>query len=142
MNDRLARQLRKEGMRAQQVTLKIRDPSFHTTTRGEMLPRPSDHDDELYAAAKRLFTKAPPRCVRLIGLRLARLSPAVHQDALFDDRQEDRQAMLCQALDQIQGKYGEGSIHRVALVGRGAEPGKKAKLGRDQNRLSRLEQGD
>ncbi|MDI6868204.1 MAG: DNA polymerase IV [Coprothermobacterota bacterium] len=121
MTDRLARYLRQEGFRAQRVTVKVRFPNFKTITRSDTLSQPTDVNDEIYQAAKRLFLKSLPGRVRLLGLSLSGLVK-VEELLLFPEDKKVKDESLVKALDKIQEKYGEGAIER-ALRLRGKRKG-------------------
>ncbi|MDH5406545.1 MAG: DNA polymerase IV, partial [Candidatus Aminicenantes bacterium] len=99
--------LRKQGMKAKTVTLKVRYSDFKTITRsrtvGEM-----DGDAEIYRIARDLLEKAHTRRVRirLLGVCLSNLTPAVAQRQLFEDERERRKSALYRSLDRIRDKFG------------------------------------
>ena len=99
--------LRKHGMRAKTVTLKIRYSDFRTITRsttgGEV-----DGDAEIYRIARELLEKAHTRRVRirLLGVCLSNLTPAVEQKQLFENERERRKSSLYRSLDRIRDKFG------------------------------------
>ncbi|MDR7452863.1 MAG: DNA polymerase IV [Armatimonadota bacterium] len=78
---RLAREvagdLREQGYRTANVTLKVRLVPFRTLTRSRTLTAPTDDPAEIALAAARLLDRVPlDRPVRLLGVRVAKLSPA------------------------------------------------------------------
>jgi len=99
--------LRKHGMRAKTVTLKIRYSDFRTITRsttgGEV-----DGDAEIYQIARELLEKAHTRRVRirLLGVCLSNLTPAVEQKQLFEDKGEKSKSSLYRSIDRIRDKFG------------------------------------
>jgi len=125
MTDRLARSLRQEGLCAQRVTVKIRFPNFKTITRSETLPQPTDVNDEIYQAVKRLFLKALPRRVRLLGLSLSGLVKA-GELPLFPEDKKVKEESLVKAIDKIQEKYGEEAIKRALQAKGGARKRKSS----------------
>jgi len=99
--------LRKHGIKAKTVTLKVRYSDFRTITRsrtgGEV-----DGDAEIYQIARELLKKAHTRRVRirLLGVCLSNLTPAVAQKQLFEDERERRKSSLYRSLDRIRDKFG------------------------------------
>ena len=78
--------LRREGLEARRVALKVRYPDGETSTRSETLPEPVSSSGAIYARAQHLLdrTQAPERAVRLLAVTVAGLS-----DAGVVDRQLD-----------------------------------------------------
>ena len=105
--EEVGHRLRKQGMRAKTVTLKIRYSDFKTITRsrtgGEV-----DGDAEIYRIARELLEKAHTRRVRirLLGVCLSNLTPTVEQRKLFEDERERRRSSLYRSLDRIRDKFG------------------------------------
>ncbi|MCX5970189.1 MAG: DNA polymerase IV [Coprothermobacterota bacterium] len=118
ISDSLAHQLRAEGWRTSRVTIKLRDPNFQTTTRAQTLKQSIDSNDDLFRVVRALFQKGWPKRVRLLGVSLSQLSRS--GDAVtFPSFRETHQASLSRALDQIRGKYGEGTVSRASLFRQG-----------------------
>ncbi len=111
--ERVARRLRREGLAGSTVRLKIRWPDFITQTRQMQLPQPTGHEGEIYAAARGLLAKVwrPGQPVRLIGVGVAGLGPAVRQLRLFEGDWE-REERLLRALESIKARYGPDAVRR------------------------------
>jgi DNA polymerase-4 len=78
----VAGDLRDEGYRATNVTLKVRLVPFHTLTRSRTLPVPTDDPAEIAAVALGLLERVTlDRPVRLLGVRVAKLARAPAEDA-------------------------------------------------------------
>jgi DNA polymerase-4 len=128
----VARRLRRHQRRARGVSVKIRFGDFETITRSATLERSTDLTDELYAAARDLFERWSARHfqpVRLIGLAAERLTADGEQLALFGEARRSDRRRLEQTLDQIQAKYGTGSVYRASTG-----PTGPANRGRDGRR--------
>ncbi|MBI1373731.1 MAG: DNA polymerase IV [Phycisphaera sp.] len=116
--ENVARRIRKHGLRARTITLKIRYGDFETITRSTTLDRPTDATDTLWAASRELFDKwatASFRPVRLIGMHASQLSRGDAGDEqldLFDDGSGERKRQVDAATDRIVDKFGKGSIRR------------------------------
>ena len=65
----LAEHLSCEGLRARQVTLKLKTAAFEVRTRTTPLPKHTCSEEELFGPALRLLRAELPVCIRLMGLR-------------------------------------------------------------------------
>jgi DNA polymerase-4 len=113
--EEVGRRLRKAGLRAKAVWVKIRYGDFKTITRQLTLDQPSDVTTTLYEAAQTLFDTwaaegfAP---VRLIGLAGKNLTEGEEQLSLFPDPETQKQKKLDGVLDRINQKLGKSTIRR------------------------------
>ncbi|MEE9212164.1 MAG: DNA polymerase IV, partial [Phycisphaeraceae bacterium] len=117
--EHVARRLRRHGLHARRVTLKIRYGDFETITRAATLDSPTDITDTLWHAAARLFdrwTAASFQPVRLIGMTASDLTATGGQMDLFTDERRHRQQRLDQTTDRIAARFGKQSIHRGAAA--------------------------
>jgi len=110
--EKAAHRLRKAGLKAGGVTVKVRYSDFRTVTRSRALPAASDRDGEFLAAARELMFGAVGRRVRvrLIGVSLERLRAGSEQLGLFTAARDARLAALFPAVDRVRKKYGFDSI--------------------------------
>ena len=78
MSEDVAGQLRKEGVTARAIGIKLRYSDFTTLTRSHTRPEPTDAADAIYEDAAVLFERAwePLRPVRLLGVKADKLSLA------------------------------------------------------------------
>jgi DNA polymerase-4 len=115
--EQVGRRLRKHGVAAQTVTVKIRYGDFETITRAATLPEPTDLTDDLWHAGRAIFDRwasASFRPVRLIGITASKLTPAGQvQHSLFADPQREKKQALDRTLDTIAGKFGKRAIGRA-----------------------------
>jgi DNA polymerase-4 len=115
-SEHVARRLRKAGLRAKSVWVKIRYGEFKTITRQLTLAEPSDVTTTLYEAASTLFNTwasegfAP---VRLIGMAAKNLCQGQEQLSLFPDPVVQKQGKVDDLMDQINSKLGKSSIRRA-----------------------------
>lgn len=114
--EQVARRLRRHGLHARGVTVKIRFGKFETISRSTTLDGPTDTTDELWDAARSLFDKWPFQPVRLIGMTAERLSNGEGQMALFSDPARERQKKLDSVADVINAKFGKTAIRRGGTV--------------------------
>jgi DNA polymerase IV len=81
LSEMVARRLRDHGLRARNVSLKLRTSDFATITRAETLEEPTQLDPKIFAIIQRLFRdnwkaergKSP--LIRLLGVKAADLQP-------------------------------------------------------------------
>lgn len=111
----VATRLRRHGMAAGAVQLKLRYEGFETLTRQEPLAHQTRDSESLYAAGIELLRKTlvAGRGVRLVGLTAINLSDA-QQLTLFDaPEREDR---LSASIDAVRERFGETAITRARLL--------------------------
>lgn len=111
----VASRLRRHGLVARAVQLKLRYEGFETLTRQRPLPAPTHDADALYRATLRLLerTVVAGRGVRLVGLTAISLTDA-QQLTLFDGG--DRVERLARSIDVVRERFGERSITRARLL--------------------------
>lgn len=116
LSDAVAGRLRRHGLRARTIGLKLRYGDFATLTRQATLPEPTDAGAAVYAQALALFEAAwDRRPVRLLGVSADNLTQAARQLRLFE-QEDSRQAQLEAALDRIRVRFGEHAIQRASLL--------------------------
>ncbi len=116
--EQVARRLRRHGLAARRVTVKIRFGDFQTVTRSQTLTQPTHVTAELWQAAATLFDRWADQAfqpVRLIGMTAGELTPAQGQLGLFNDADRDRQQRLDAATDEIARRFGKQGIRRGTL---------------------------
>jgi DNA polymerase-4 len=122
--DELAGRLRKEGVRARTVELKLRSSDFRTRTRSLSLPAATDVTDALWRAALRLFERSVTAEVlplRLLGVGASNLArDGLVQGQLFEDAERKRGEALDRTIDAIRTQLGPGAIRRGSLLDRPA----------------------
>ena len=117
LSESVASRLRRHGLAARTIGLKLRYADFTTLTRQATLAEPTDSGPVIYAQVLALFEAAwdRRRAVRLVGVGASNLEQPVRQLRLFE--QEDRrQAQLDAALDRIRGRFGNDAIQRASLL--------------------------
>ena len=116
----VARQLRKAGVRAKTITIKIKDADFKTVTRRTTIAIPTQSSKTIYKHAARLIADYKiTKKVRLIGVGTSGFSAvtASIQMGLFDTNEEpgDDWEKVDQALDSIGKKFGKDVVARATL---------------------------
>lgn len=118
---RIGAQLRKDGLVARTVALKLRHDDFRTVTRRITLREGTQLDAELLAPALGLFrdafeqVRARNRGVRLIGLSATNLAEAAEAD-LFESDSRQRSRRLTDAVDQLRARYGFDAVTVARLL--------------------------
>ena len=119
--NRVARRMRRGGVRGNSVSLKVKYADFKQITRAITLPEPIDDSAEIYATACRLLgkTEAGKRPIRLIGISLSQFSSPEEEAQLWlfgQDKTSLKRKGLNLALDSICDKFGEKSIRPATLI--------------------------
>jgi DNA polymerase-4 len=118
--DRLASRLRRAGVAARTVVLKVRFGDFRTVNRSCTCPAPLDTAHELYRAALALLDRAAVggRSVRLLGLGAEGLSEAGSPRQL--GLESPPWGRLEAAVDRVRDRFGSAAITPARLGGRRA----------------------
>ena len=114
---RVGARLRRAGIQARSVHLKIKYADFRIVTRQETLASPTDDSSEIFRVAARLLGKVEAHPVRLTGVHAADLSTGGSQLGLFDAERKKRDR-LNRSLDAIAEKFGAGAIVPADLLPR------------------------
>ena len=119
-SEEVARQLRKTGLQAKTITLKVKHSDFKRVTRNLTLERPTQSSNVIFSAAVSLFDKYRlTQKVRLIGVGASSLLPlgTPVQRALFgkEQRQDNNWEKVDQAVDGISAKFGKDAIRRATF---------------------------
>jgi DNA polymerase-4 len=110
--------VRRNGLFAGAVVVKIRFGDFQTITRRTTLAAPTDVTQDLWLAGRDLFDEWAGKSfqpVRLIGLSATDFAAPDAQMSLFDDGSRKKQQRLDATLDQIRKKFGDGGIRRTGV---------------------------
>ncbi|MGE5255217.1 MAG: DNA polymerase IV [Hyphomicrobiales bacterium] len=118
--DEVAAGLRKEGVKARTVVLKIRHADFKRFTRRTTFDPPTQSSKVLYRHAARLLREYRfTQKVRLVGLGATGFVPvsAPQQQELFagEDTSQEGWEKVDRTLERIKRRYGEKVIRRASL---------------------------
>jgi DNA polymerase IV len=126
----VGRSLRRKGLRARTVTVKLRSSDFQDRSRGRTLEEGLETDRALYGLARALLrelrsVRRGP--VRLLGVALGNLglAGAPQQLALLDGgpvMETERDRHLSRALDALRSRFGGGAIGPGRLVRPASSP--------------------
>ena len=116
----MAWRLRRAGIEAGTLTLKIRYPDFKTITRAESFDPPTALFAELWDVAERLFEThvgSNRKAIRLLGATTSNLRPAgTGQGMLFSQGDHERHAAIEQVGDQIRRRFGYDAFRRAGTL--------------------------
>ena len=117
-----AARLRRAGLQAGTVQIKVRLPDFQTFTRQRRLQPPASGTDQVFHVARDLLREwlgeNPGASIRLLGVGGSRLSPAGQPD-LFDGQATKPPETIDRAADGIRERFGPAAVTRArALRGR------------------------
>ena len=106
--ERVGRGLRKEGLQAKCITLKLRYSDFSTVTRSVTLKEGTDLDAVIYEHVKELFTRAYTRRarVRLLGVGASHFTSSAWQQSFVGDLDTGKLKKLYRAIDKVRDKFG------------------------------------
>ena len=113
--DRLATRLRRHGVAARTIQLKVRFDDFTTLTRSLTAPEPVSTAHDLYAAGRTLLERAAVggRPVRLLGLGGDGLVDAAEPRQLGLER--DAWSGLEEAVGRVRDRFGDGAVGPARL---------------------------
>ncbi|MEO1236076.1 MAG: DNA polymerase IV [Planctomycetota bacterium] len=114
--EQVAYRLRKHGLCARTVTVKLRYGDFETITRSVTLDRPTDTTETIWHAARGLFDRWAEtgfRSVRLAGVGTSQFTAEGEGQAeLFPDPREAKLRELDAAMDRITDRFGKHTVFR------------------------------
>jgi nucleotidyltransferase/DNA polymerase involved in DNA repair len=118
----VARELRRCGLTARTVHLKVRTGDFETSTRALTRRDPTDLADALIEAARTMYRdriELHGKGVRLLGVGVSGIVPSGSAPApLFPDPQVQRARKLAEAQDAVNDKLGDDVVTRASLLKR------------------------
>jgi DNA polymerase-4 len=121
LTERTSRRLRKAGLTAATVQVKIRQADFRTFTRQRRLMPPGDGTDQIFELARELLREwlannADAR-IRLLGVGASNLSPAAQPD-LFAGQETASRGKIDDTVDEIRDRFGLTSVSRARTLER------------------------
>ncbi|HEU4369988.1 MAG TPA: DNA polymerase IV [Methylomirabilota bacterium] len=116
--ERVAREMRAEGLAACRVTLKLRWADFRTLTRSHT-GDPTQDGLEIYRRAAALLARERLiQPVRLIGVSASTFRPEARGQLPLLDPAAVRRERLARAVDRITGRFGRSAILPARLIDR------------------------
>ncbi len=119
LTERAASRLRKAGLAANTVQIKIRQADFTTCTRQRRLRPPANGTEQIYAVARELLRVwlgcNPGAKIRLLGVGGSELAPADQPD-LFSAVVDDVDAPIDRTVDEIRDRFGTAAVARARTL--------------------------
>ncbi len=117
MSGMVAVRLRKAGMVARTVVLKLRYSDFTTITRSHTLPEPTDLGRTIYDEVRAIHAALPQdAAIRLVGVRAEQLVRADEVPlGLWDDTEGWREAE--DVMDAASARFGRNAVTQARLLG-------------------------
>lgn len=117
LSNDVGERLRRNGLQARTIALKLRFEDFSTITRSRTLGEPTDLGRRIYEEARSLYDQSGHvgRPVRLLGVRGEQLTGRVAELGLWDEDESWREAE--HVLDAITAKFGGRVVRPAALLG-------------------------
>jgi DNA polymerase IV len=121
LSERTAARLRKSGLAAGTVQIKIRRADFTTYTRQKSLQPPSNSTDRICKLARELLgtwlAGNPGARIRLLGVGTSKLAAAEQPDLFASDTRHNTSAIDL-TVDEIREKFGSLSVGRAKTLDR------------------------
>ena len=116
--DEACARLRRMGLRARTVTVKVKYADHRLVTRRTTLPRPTADQRVVGETACRLLGEVPSierLGVRLTGVTLSGLQEPARQ-LVLDEQKVERGEHLGDTLDKITSRFGRGTVKRAVHI--------------------------
>jgi Nucleotidyltransferase/DNA polymerase involved in DNA repair len=117
LSNAVGARLRRGGIHARTIALKLRFDDFSTITRSRTLAEPTDLGRRIYEEARSLYADSgrAGEPVRLLGVRAEQLTGDGVAAGLWDDDEDWREAE--HAVDAIAAKFGRNLVRPATLLG-------------------------
>ena len=115
LGNKVARRMRRKGLKGKTITLKVKYFDFVQVTRSATLPESTDDGSKIYSVACHLLkkTEVTTKPIRLLGVSLSQLSflESGAQLSLFDqDPSSQKRRKMNITLDSLHQKFGDKSV--------------------------------
>jgi len=116
LSEMVGRRARRYQVAGKTVTVTVRYPDFTTFSRQESRPGHTNNSDEIFQAALKILEGIElEQPVRLLGVKISNLRQQQEQlPLLAEDR---KKALLANAMDQVNNRFGEFSVTFGSLLG-------------------------
>lgn len=119
LSEMVGRRARKYQVAGKTVTLTVRYADFTTFSRQASRASHTSNSEEIYQASVKLLGSIElTQPVRLLGVKISNLSSHVEQLPLFG--QDRKKALLANAMDNVNNRYGDFSVTFGSLLGKEA----------------------
>ena len=123
---RVVQDLRRDGLRARTITVKLRENDFTTRNASRTLDAAVSTERAVFSTARQLFRKLRVKRklpVRLLGVALSHLDDGdlIEQLSLLPDAAKEvtetpRDRALAEAVDRVRARFGAGAVHPASLL--------------------------
>ena len=118
--DRVGERLRRRQRLAACLTLKLREPDYHTMTRRRSFSPPTQDGARLAQLTRELFAawrrQHPGQPLRLVGVGASDLHPLEQPDLFAPTPTESADGRLDATLDDIRRRFGAGAVQRAGRL--------------------------
>lgn len=116
LSEKVGGRLRRKGLFALTVTLKVRFASFRTVTRSVTLKEGTQYDEVLYRTACELYDKVrATEPIRLLGVTASHLTDT-EEVSLFESDSDKKKKTLYRTVDALKAKFGASIITKANLI--------------------------
>ena len=119
LSEHVAERLRKSGVKAESVSVSIKDSNFKRFSHQTVLKAPTNITEEIYKAACRLFDEMWDGIpIRLLGVSTSKIRNDAdgRQMSLFDNTDYEKLERLDRAMDSIRSRFGQGAVKRASFL--------------------------
>jgi DNA polymerase-4 len=115
--DRVAAELREQGLRGRTVTLKLRYADFHTVTRRDTTEAATADGGEIFRRAWGALERLPrPQPIRLVGVSVSGLVPDAEARQLQLFERTGRAEQVGRIADELRARFGPDAVRRASLL--------------------------
>ena len=116
LSEKVGGRLRRKGLFALTVTLKVRFASFRTVTRSVTLKEGTQYDEVIYRTACELYDKlCADEPIRLLGITASHLTET-EEVSLFESESDKKKKTLYRTVDALKAKFGSSIITKANLI--------------------------
>ncbi|MBQ2246788.1 MAG: DNA polymerase IV [Selenomonadales bacterium] len=116
LSEKVGGRLRRKGLFALTVTLKVRFASFSTVTRSVTLKEATQYDEVLYRTACELYGKVcSDEPIRLLGITASHLTET-EEVSLFESESDKKKKTLYRTVDALKARFGSAIITKANLI--------------------------
>ncbi|MCF7887687.1 MAG: DNA polymerase IV [Candidatus Omnitrophica bacterium] len=114
LSEEVSSRLKKAGVRAKGICVKIRLEDFSTYSRSMRLIKATSFYDTIFKTAKKLYYDSGflGKKIRLIGLKSEKFIDSRIKDTIFDEFCQSKKEKTDSAVEQIRDKFGQDTIWR------------------------------
>lgn len=107
--EKVSGRLRKEGLKARNICLKVRLENFSTYTRSMQLVKATNFYNTIYKAVKTLYNNSgfKGKKIRLLGVKTAQFIDSSLRDTIFDESGQEKKEKTDGVVSKIRAKFGD-----------------------------------